>query len=316
MGALWVWLGLALSACDAPPTEQLTFERQWELFAIFDQGEALHVALSQGNRGLQKGEGRLQWSHVPLRGSGTTLAEVYAASTVTIDSASNRWRAGSNDWETTEDGAHIQIRGTSGIDARFILERFADPIESMLLESSDRQWSVELSDPHARIAGAWNVAGAASIGSGRAVSLRSTSVGFRQRDPDDLSIHVMASEASLSIVRSDGSTIAWLTEGGLSHQIDDLIVETDGPVVTIRSEGQSLSVALICRRPPLLGVGQGDLIAPERWLSETVLGPLERSLWSTQTELVVGQRRLPARAVILDGYGVERAHRLVRRRNR
>jgi len=294
---------MATSACSSAPADRLSYERSWEVFAGLDNGASLHVALSAGNRGLRRGEGEIHWAYLPAKGAGLTFHERHPPELVEAVPNADAWTIGQTRWESVEDGLRIGIRTRGALEGRFVVQGFAPPTDPTTFEADSKHRSIALSHPHAAISGAWTAGSASEIVKGRAVVLQAGGHADGTRSADDIVIHLMASDASLTVVKNGDDVVGWLTEGGLTQTLDDLHIDRDEDETTLRSDKHALLARVVPRSGPLERTEFASAFGPERWIAETVGGPLSRSMWSSNTQLHLGQRALPVRALVLDGYG-------------
>jgi len=202
-----------------------------------------------------------------------------------------------------EDGLRIGIRTRGALEGRFVVQGIAGPTDPTTFETDSRHRSIALSHPHATIKGAWTAGSAGEIVEGRAVVLRVDQHTNRTRGDDDVVIHLMAADASLTAIQDGDDIIGWLTEGGRTQTLDDLHIDRDEEETTLRSEKHALLARLVPRSGPLQRTEFASAFGPERWIAETIGGPLSRQMWGCHTQLQLGQRALPARVLVLDGYG-------------
>ena len=298
-----LFIALATVACSPTPADRLNYESSWEIFAGLDDGAILHVGLSTGNRGLRRGEGEIQWAYLPPQGAGFTFHERHPPELVDAAESTEAWTFGQTRWERVEDGLRLSIRTRGALEGRFIVQGFAPPTEPTTFESGSLERVIKLSHPHASISGAWTAGGAGEIVEGRAVALRATGAADNTRRADDITIHLMASDASLTVMQDEHGLAGWLTEGGLTQTLDDLRIERDGTDTTLSSERHALSARVKPREHSVQTTEFASAVGLERWIAERLSGPLSRQMWSGQTQLRLGQRTLPARVIVLDGYG-------------
>ena len=298
-----LFIAMTTAACSPAPADRLIYESSWEIFAALDYGASLHVGLSTGNRGLRRGEGEIRWAYLPAKGAGLTFHERQPPELVDAIESAQVWTLGQTRWEQLEDGLRVGIRTRGALEGRFVVQGFAPATDPVTFGTEARERTLELSHPHASISGAWTAGVAGEIVEGRAVALQARGGADDARSADDIAIHLMASDASLTVVGDDGVVVGWLTEGGLTQMLDDLRIERDEAEITVISDMHALSARVRPRLNTLQTTEFASALGLERWIAERLDGPLSRQMWSGQTQLRLGQRALPARAIVLDGYG-------------
>ena|GEM_PF-6099580 len=298
-------LTLAFLATSCAPQDDyaLNHERAWEIFAALDNGDSLHLRLAAGNRGLRRGEGDLTWAYLPAKGPGMNFHERQPPELVTAPPDGEAWTLSQTSWEQIDDRLRVSIRTRGALEGRFVIESFANSTteQSILKEPTER--TARLTHPHASISGAWTAGGNGEIIEGRAVALQSIGAIDTQRTAEDVTIHVLAADASLTVLKNEARTVGWLTEGGITHIVEDIEIATEGTELNLRSETHALNVALSPKSNLLTRREFPSGFGVERWIAKQWSGPLERVMWNAQTTLHLGKRPLPARGVVLDGYG-------------